>query len=56
MINEMGAVESAKVLESVHPVYDALLVRAAESWNYEPALVNGQKARFLKHLAIRVTK
>lgn len=36
-----GRVESAEIVRSVHPSYDASLLRAARNWLYEPARVNG---------------
>jgi TonB family protein len=36
-----GRVQSAQIVQSVHPAYDRLLLRAAESWVYEPATENG---------------
>jgi TonB family protein len=35
-----GRVASATIVRSVHPVYDAALLRAARSWTYEPARRN----------------
>jgi TonB family protein len=36
-----GRIQSAEMVEPVHPMYDKLLLRAAESWVYEPATENG---------------
>ena len=36
-----GRVESAELLQRVHPGYDQLLLTAAKSWVYEPATENG---------------
>jgi TonB family protein len=36
-----GRIQSVEMVQSVHPMYDKLLLRAAESWVYEPATENG---------------
>jgi TonB family protein len=36
-----GAVESAEILQPVHPAYDRALLLAARAWQYEPARQNG---------------
>ncbi len=36
-----GRVESAEMVQSVHPAYDEALLRAARTWLYEPAKPNG---------------
>jgi TonB family protein len=40
-ISAAGTVESAEIVKSVHPAYDALLLRAARTWTYQPAKRNG---------------
>lgn len=40
-VSEKGDVASAEMLRPVHPAYDAVLLRATESWLYEPATENG---------------
>lgn len=35
-----GRVESAEILQSVHPVYDQAILRAAREWLYQPARRN----------------
>ena len=40
-ISATGTVDSAEIVKSVHPVYDALLLRAARGWTYQPARRNG---------------
>jgi TonB family protein len=40
-ISAEGKVTSAEIVKSVHPAYDALLLRAARSWLYEPARKDG---------------
>jgi TonB family protein len=53
-IDERGHVVSATVTKSVHPVYDALLVRAARSWKFKPALRNGVPTTSSKVLTIQL--
>ena len=36
-----GKVQSAQIVQSIHPTYDQRLLRAAQSWVYEPATENG---------------
>jgi protein TonB len=52
IIDEQGDVEEARVVESVHPVYDALLLSAARTWKYEPATVNGKPVRYVKLIEV----
>jgi TonB family protein len=40
-ISATGTVDSAEIVKSIHPVYDALLLRAARGWTYQPARRNG---------------
>ena len=41
-ISAEGKVESAKIVRSVHPGYDLMLLEAARTWMYEPARRNGE--------------
>jgi TonB family protein len=52
IIDEQGNVEEARVVESVHPVYDALLVSAARTWKYEPAKLDGKPVRYVKLIEV----
>lgn len=36
-----GKVQSAEMVERVHPAYEQVLLKAAESWLYQPATQNG---------------
>jgi TonB family protein len=51
-IDQQGNVERAVMRESVHPIFDALVVDAARSWRYRPALKDGVAVRYLKTIAI----
>lgn len=41
-INEAGNVVGARVLQSVHALYDPLLLAAARDWQYVPARIDGR--------------
>ena len=42
VIDTSGAVVTARILESAHPVYDEMLVGVASTWRYRPATRNGR--------------
>jgi hypothetical protein len=52
IIDAAGAVEAVRMLESVHPQYDSLVVSAAKRWQYQPAHVAGTNVRYLKRIQI----
>ena len=52
IIDAAGAVESVRLLESVHPQYDSLVLSAAKRWQYQPAHVAGTSVRYLKRIQI----
>jgi hypothetical protein len=52
IIDQQGNVERAVMRESVHPIFDALVVEAARSWKYRPALKDDVAVRYLKTIAI----
>jgi TonB family protein len=52
IIDEQGNVEEARVVQSIHAVYDALLLSAARTWKYEPARLDGQPVRFVKMIEV----
>ena len=54
LIDDKGRVTSARMLKSIHPLYDAQLLRAARSWTYKPALKNGVPAQMVKVVAIHL--
>lgn len=45
-----GSVESATVVTPSHPTYDALLLAAARSWTYRPALRGGVPVAYTKRI------
>jgi len=48
IIDETGAVESARMRVSLNGNYDRLVLDAARTWQYQPATVNGVPVRFRK--------
>ena len=55
VIDVTGNVKSVKVVRSVHPAYDTLLVAAAQRWKYQPATSEGVPVPYLKRLVVNVT-
>ena len=41
-VGEDGSVTSVRILDSVHPSYDSVLLGAAKRWRFEPATRDGQ--------------
>jgi protein TonB len=54
MIGADGLVESATIVKSSHPAYDAAAVRAAQGWTYRPATRNGQPVAAQKDIQVRL--
>ena len=48
IIDETGAVESARMRVALHGTYDKLVLDATKSWQYQPATVQGVPVRFRK--------
>lgn len=48
IIDETGAVESARMRVALNSAYDKLVLDAAKSWQYQPATMNGVPVRFRK--------
>jgi TonB family protein len=55
LVDERGAVISASLATSVHPVYDAALLKAVRGWKFSPARKQGVPVRYLKTVEIRLT-
>jgi len=51
-INEAGSVVSARVIQSVHVLYDPLLLEAAREWKYEPARIDGKPTAVHKRVEV----
>lgn len=54
LIDETGAVESAKMSQSLNVVYDQLLVAAAKNWRYTPATLQGQPVKYRKQIKVNL--
>jgi TonB family protein len=55
IIDETGRVESVSVRRSINPGYDALVLREARTWRYQPAMRNGKAVKFRKVIEIYTT-
>jgi len=55
VINERGAVDDVVVTQSVTAAYDALIVAAARTWRYKPAMKGGVPIRFVSPVVINVS-
>jgi hypothetical protein len=51
-IDQQGNVEQAVMREGVHPIFDTLILDAARSWKYGPAMKDGVAVRYLRTIAI----
>ena len=51
-INEAGDVVGARVLQSVHVLYDPLLLVAARDWKYVPARIDGRPMAVRKRVEV----
>jgi len=51
-IDERGSVERAVMREPVQPMYDSLLVSAARSWKYQPAMKGSTPVKYVKVIAV----
>jgi len=54
VIGEDGKVLSSRILESVHPRYDPLLLKAAAAWMFKPATKNGVAVKFRYTIAVKL--
>ncbi|MGE3707076.1 MAG: energy transducer TonB, partial [Vicinamibacterales bacterium] len=52
VVDEKGAVQSARMAKTVFPTYDALLVAAARDWKFTPAMREGRPVRYRQLLEI----
>jgi TonB family protein len=51
-INEAGNVVGARVIQSVHVLYDPLLLAAARNWKYVPARIDGRPTAVRKRVEV----
>ena len=56
VIDEQGRVIAISVRNSIHVMYDPLLIAAAKDWKYRPATVDGVPVKFKKLVQIIVDK
>jgi TonB family protein len=56
LINEQGTVDDVTVKEPVNPAYDKLIVAAARTWRYKPALKDGVPIKFVSTVVIDVSR
>jgi hypothetical protein len=55
VVDEKGAVASAVIVRSIHPVYDQILLQAARAnWQYKPATKGGTPISYTKLLKVVV--
>ena len=52
VIDETGAVESARISQPLNAIYDQLLLAAAMNWRYTPAKVQGQPVKYRRQIKI----
>jgi len=52
LIDEQGRVLDATVRKSLNASFDALVLRSARSWKYQPATKDGVPVRYLKTLLL----
>jgi len=56
IIDEEGRVSSVRLLDSVHPAYDPLLVKAASDWKFRPATKNGKPVKYRYVLDVHLSR
>jgi TonB family protein len=56
VIDERGTVQSAVMRKSIFPRYDAQVIEATRTWQYQPALLNGVPVKYRKAVNISVKK
>jgi TonB family protein len=56
VIDELGRVTAMTMRESVHPMYDSLVLNAAKDWRYQPATLQGRPVRFRKMIQVNVRR
>jgi len=51
-IDERGNVLGSRIIESIHPAYDPVLLQSALTWKYEPARVDGTPIKSSKRVEV----
>jgi TonB family protein len=54
VISEAGKVISARMTKSIHPAYDAEVLRASRNWSYKPATRDGVPMQMVKTVNIHL--
>ncbi len=54
VVGENGRVLSAKIIDSVHPRYDAALLAAAQTWTFRPATKNGVPVKYRYAVGVKL--
>jgi tetratricopeptide (TPR) repeat protein len=52
VIDERGLVQDARILISVAPTYDPLLLTATKNWKFRPATLNGEPVKYRRRYEI----
>jgi TonB family protein len=53
VIDERGSVESAIITEPLERTYDRMVLAAARTWTYQPAMRNGASVKHRTHARLR---
>jgi TonB family protein len=56
VIDERGTVESVVMRKSIYPRYDAQVIDATRTWQYQPATLNGVPVKYRKLVNISIKK
>ena len=56
VIDEQGRVSSIAMRQSVHPIYDNMIISAAREWRYQPATFAGTPVKFRKMIQINISR
>ena len=54
-VDEAGKVTNPRLVQSVHPLYDPTLLKAAAAWQFRPATKAGVPVKFLLRIDVRLT-
>jgi TonB family protein len=56
VIDEQGRPSSISVRESIQPMYDAELMKAARDWRYQPATLRGKPVKYRKLIQLNINR
>jgi len=54
VVSATGEVGSVRLVKSIHPMYDTMLLAAAKRWRYKPATRDGKPVAFVRQLTVNV--